>query len=227
MNSLIIGSTDSYPNTENLTDSDILKSNYKSGLPGWMQKIMAFFGLAMISPFLIFMFFLIKIESRGPVIYKQVRVGLYGRRFNFYKLRSMYLPSDPNYRDPSKLVSDRGGVCKKYKQDPRITKIGRIIRKLSIDELPQLFNVLKGDMLLVGPRPALCIETDVYDKKTMLRLDIQPGITGLWQVSGRADTTFEEQVDLDIRYIDERSWISDLIILFSTVPAVISGKGAY
>ena len=197
------------------------------GLPAALQRLLALMGLIALSPFFLFVYLLIKTESRGPAIYRQVRVGLNGRRFHFYKFRSMYLPTDPRYVDPSSLESDRDGVCKKYRNDPRITRIGRIIRKLSIDELPQLYNVVKGDMVLVGPRPALCCETDVYDQKAMQRLNVEPGITGLWQVSGRADTTFEEQVELDIRYIKERNWLSDFVILASTVPAVITGKGAY
>ena len=197
------------------------------GIPNALQRLAALVGLAMLSPILPLLIIAIKLESKGPVIYRQVRVGKHGRRFYFYKFRSMYTPEDPRYVDVEKLESDREGACKKFKNDPRITKIGRIIRKLSIDEIPQLYNVAKGDMLLIGPRPALINEVSIYSKNAMNRLNIEPGITGLWQVSGRADTTFEQQVSLDIKYIREKSFINDLVILFNTVPAVLSGKGAY
>lgn len=201
--------------------------HHTCGIPNALQRLAAFIGLALLSPILLLLIMAIKIESKGPVIYRQVRVGKHGRRFYFYKFRSMYTQEDPRYVDVEKLESDREGVCKKFKNDPRITKIGRIIRKLSIDEIPQLYNVAKGDMLLIGPRPALVNEVSVYSKNTMNRLNIEPGITGLWQVSGRADTTFEQQVSLDIKYIQEKSITNDLIILFNTIPAVLSGKGAY
>ena len=139
----------------------------------------------------------------------------------------MYMPSDPRYVDISRMKSDREGVAKKLFNDPRITKVGKIIRKLSIDELPQLLNVLRGDMVLIGPRPALPEEVEKYTLEQFRRLDAVPGLTGLWQVSGRADTTFEEQMSLDIRYVEERSLAMDLRILVATVPAVLLGKGAY
>ena len=144
-----------------------------------------------------------------------------------YKFRSMYMPDDPRYVDPAQLISDRDGVCNKFKKDPRITCVGRIIRKLSIDELPQLLNVLKGEMVLIGPRPALPQETDAYDWYMLERLNTKSGLTGLWQVSGRADTSFQEQIDLDLRYVRERSWLLDLKIMLATIPAVVTGKGAY
>jgi lipopolysaccharide/colanic/teichoic acid biosynthesis glycosyltransferase len=139
----------------------------------------------------------------------------------------MYLNTDAKYIDPSQLQSDREGACKKLFKDPRITPLGRIIRKLSIDELPQLWNVVKGDMVLIGPRPALIDEVAVYSTLAMHRLQVNPGLTGLWQVSGRADTTFDEQIALDLRYIHEQSLSLDLKILLYTLPAVAFGKGAY
>jgi len=129
--------------------------------------------------------------------------------------------------DVSKLKSDRDGVCNKFFNDPRVTRMGKFIRKYSIDELPQLINVVKGDMLLIGPRPALLIETDQYSMKARKRLATTPGLTGLWQVSGRANTTFEEQIELDLRYVSEKSWVCDMKILLATVPVVLFGKGAY
>lgn len=197
------------------------------GLPVWLQKLAAALLILMLSPLFLLVVAIIKIQSQGPAVFYQVRIGEHGRRFRFYKFRSMYVPEDPRYVDVSKLKSDRDGVCKKFKADPRITPIGKIIRKLSIDELPQLFNVLKGDMVLIGPRPALRGEVAAYDQRAMNRLNVAPGITGLWQVSGRADTTFDEQINLDVEYINKRSWWFDVRILLETVPAVVMGKGAY
>ena len=144
-----------------------------------------------------------------------------------YKFRSMYQMDDPKYIDPATMKSDRDGVCNKYYNDPRITKVGRVIRKLSIDELPQLINVLKGDMVLIGPRPALPQETERYQWYMLERFNAKSGLTGLWQVSGRADTTFEQQIELDIQYVRERSLWLDLKIILITVPTVLLGKGAY
>ncbi|KZY64002.1 multidrug MFS transporter [Oleiphilus sp. HI0071] len=197
------------------------------GLSPLLQRAIALVGLILISPVLLITALLIRLESPGSPIFTQTRVGLHGRRFAFYKFRSMRVASDPKYVDVSTIKSDRDGVCKKLFNDPRVTRIGKIIRKYSIDELPQLINVVKGDMLLIGPRPALVQETDIYSMTARQRLQILPGLTGLWQVSGRADTTFEEQVSLDIRYIKEQSWMKDIKILLSTVPVVLFGRGAY
>ncbi len=183
--------------------------------------------LLAISPLLLLTYAIIKLESRGPAVFFQTRVGENGMPFTLYKFRSMYLQDDPKYVDLSNVKSDRDGVCKKFFSDPRITRFGRIMRKLSIDELPQLWNIVKGDMLLVGPRPALPSEVSSYDYRAKQRLCVKPGLTGLWQVSGRADTTFEQQISLDLRYIREKSAFMDLRIIFLTVPAVITGKGAY
>lgn len=198
-----------------------------SGLPVLGQRLLALLGLVALCPLFLLLVIAIRLESKGAIIYSQIRVGGNGRRFQSYKFRSMYTKDDPRYTEPQVTESDREGVCKKYKKDPRITRVGSVIRKLSLDELPQLFNVLKGDMLLVGPRPALCCETDCYDEKAMRRLAVEAGMTGLWQVSGRADTTFEEQIDLDIEYIEKRSWLFDLKILVATIPAMLLAKGAY
>ncbi len=196
-------------------------------IPGGVQRFGALILLLALSPIMLLSYLAICAESRGPAIYTQTRVGLLGRRFRIYKFRSMYRPDDPRYVDTSNLASDREGVCKKLFKDPRITRVGKVIRKLSIDELPQLVNVLLGDMVLIGPRPALPEEVDEYSLRQFKRLDACPGLTGLWQVSGRADTSFEEQMNLDLRYVEERSLLLDLRILFATVPAVLSGKGAY
>ncbi|MEE2730631.1 MAG: sugar transferase [Pseudomonadota bacterium] len=199
----------------------------RAGFPVLLQKLAAAGALLLLSPLLLLLALLIRLESQGSPLYAQIRVGENGRRFKFYKFRSMYIPQDPRWVDVTQLASDRDGVCKKFKHDPRITDIGRFIRKFSIDELPQLLNVLKGDMVLIGPRPALCTETDRYNGQQMNRLDVKPGLTGLWQVSGRADTTFEQQVELDMYYIQHQSWWFDIKIVLQTIPAVLSSKGAY
>lgn len=201
-------------------------SKYK-GIPGGLQQLAALCLLIVLSPLLLLTFLVIRLESHGPVIFTQVRVGLMGERFKLYKFRSMYMQDDPHYEMPKASNSNRDGVCKKYFHDPRITPTGKRIRKLSIDELPQLFNVLKGEMMLVGPRPALPIEVDDYDLNNYRRLDAKPGLTGLWQVSGRANTSFEQQLGLDIEYVNTQSISLDCKILIATIPAVVSGDGAY
>ena len=201
--------------------------NKTYSLPFSLQRVAAFLLLIIFSPILLSAIIAIKLESRGNAIFSQVRVGEQGRRFKLYKLRSMYSINDPKYVDPTNLKSDRKGICQKFFNDPRITPVGRIIRKLSIDELPQLFNVLKGDMALIGPRPALIMEVDKYSMHMMKRLQTKPGLTGLWQISGRADTTFEEQIHLDVKYVQQQSFWLDLKIMLMTIPVVLTGRGAY
>lgn len=197
------------------------------GIPVILQQSAAALGLLVISPLLLLTMLFIRMESQGPVFFTQVRVGENGRRFHCYKFRSMFLKTDPKYREPEPSDSDREGVCKKYYNDPRITRIGKFIRKYSIDELPQLLNVLKGDMMLIGPRPHLTTEYENYDRNIMPRLYCKPGLTGLWQVNGRADTDFDQQLQFDKDYIQQQSIWLDIKILFATVPAVLGAKGAY
>ncbi|MFT5277490.1 MAG: exopolysaccharide production protein ExoY [Granulosicoccus sp.] len=197
------------------------------GIPMLIQRSVALVALIVVSPILLIILLLICIESKGNCFFSQDRIGKFGRHFRMYKFRSMYLKTDALYRDPDPTKSDRDGVCKKYKVDPRITKVGRFIRKYSIDELPQLFNIVTGDMALIGPRPALSIEVDAYPTSALSRLNGVPGLSGLWQVSGRANTDFETQVELDQRYLNQQSIWLDFYILFMTVPCIISAKGAY
>ncbi|MBA6350088.1 sugar transferase [Colwellia sp. BRX8-2] len=202
--------------------------NYQhKGIPVILQQSIALLALILISPVLLIVMILIKTESLGGALFSQTRVGENGRHFKMYKFRSMYLKSDPHFKEPDPSQSSREGVCKKYINDPRITKIGQFIRKYSIDELPQLFNIVRGDMCLVGPRPALSIETYEYDNFIQPRLFTKPGLTGLWQVSGRADTNFEEQLQLDKSYIKQQSFLMDCKIIALTIPAVLMAKGAY
>lgn len=197
------------------------------GLPVLLQKSIALFSLVLISPLLLAVTVLIMLTSKGSALFSQTRVGENGRHFKMYKFRSMYTKEDPRYREPNPEDSNRDGVCKKYINDPRITKIGKFIRKYSIDEVPQLFNVFTGDMCLVGPRPALAIETYEYDYVEQSRLFSKPGLTGLWQVSGRADTSFAEQLQLDKSYIKHQCIFNDCKIILLTIPAVIMARGAY
>ena len=170
---------------------------------------------------------LVKLTSPGPIIFSQVRVGKYGRHFKFYKFRSMYLDAEARKAELLKHNESADGVIFKMKHDPRITPVGRFIRKFSIDELPQLFNVLLGDMSLVGPRPPVPQEVAHYTLDERKRLNITPGITCLWQVSGRSELPFRQQMALDKEYIASRSAWKDFLILLKTIPAILTGRGAY
>ncbi len=178
--------------------------------------------------FICFLIFgpIIKLTSPGPVFFAQTRVGINGRRFKIYKFRSMY--QDAEKRKAELMENNEmSGLMFKMKDDPRITPIGRFLRKSSIDELPQFWNVLKGDMSLVGTRPPTVDEYEQYESYHMRRLSIRPGITGLWQVSGRSDITdFEDVVKLDLKYIDRWSILLDIRLIFATVGIVLFGKGA-
>jgi len=169
----------------------------------------------------------IYIESPGPVIFKQIRVGKDGSHFTFFKFRSMVMNAEKLKTELQNKNESKDGVIFKMKDDPRITKTGKIIRKFSIDELPQLFNVLIGDMSLVGPRPPVPKEVAEYTLEDRKRLHVIPGITCIWQVSGRSDIPFKEQVQLDKEYIKSKSFLKDIKLLFLTIPAVLTGKGAY
>lgn len=169
----------------------------------------------------------IRLESPGPALFKQTRVGRWGKIFTMYKFRSMYMDAEARKAELLAENEMSGGVTFKMQRDPRVTRIGRFIRKASIDELPQLWNVIKGDMSLVGPRPPVPAEVDEYSLSDRRRLEVTPGITCIWQVSGRSDIPFPEQVELDVRYIESQSLLTDLKLLWKTVPAVLFGRGAY
>jgi Undecaprenyl-phosphate galactose phosphotransferase WbaP len=173
---------------------------------------------------------LIKIDSPGPVFYRQTRIGRYGRKFHVYKFRTMAQNADEvfqRYLDNSPEFKAEWLATYKLKQDPRITHLGSILRKLSLDELPQLWNIIIGDMSLVGPRPIIDAEVEKYGKCFNLYLQVRPGLTGLWQVSGRNNTTYQRRVELDEYYIRNRSLKLDLQILWKTVFVVLSQEGAY
>jgi lipopolysaccharide/colanic/teichoic acid biosynthesis glycosyltransferase len=180
------------------------------------------------SPIFLITALAIKLDDGGPVLFKQIRVGAGGQLFEIWKFRSMVLNAD-QIKDEILEQNEHGdsGVTFKMKNDPRITKPGKWIRKLSIDEFPQFFNVVMGNMSLVGPRPPVPREVALYGARHLRRLRAKPGITCLWQIGGRADIDFEGQVRLDLEYIHSQGFWGDLMILIKTVPAVLLGKGAY
>src|SRR5262249_49182916 len=166
------------------------------------------------------------IEDGGSVFFSQTRVGKDGRLFKMYKVRSMCLNAEQKLKDLLAKNQHKEGITFKLKEDPRITRTGKWLRKFSLDELPQLFNVLIGDMSLVGPRPPVPREVSKYTLANRRRLAVKPGITCIWQISGRSEIDFSGQVKLDVEYIESQSFLLDLKILALTLPAVISGKGA-
>ena len=169
---------------------------------------------------------LIRLDSPGPVLFIQRRVGKDGREFSVFKFRSMF--TDAEQRLEILLgANERTGPVFKMREDPRVTRAGRLLRKSSFDELPQLLNILRGEMSLVGPRPALPREVALYSPEQRLRLSVTPGLTGLWQVSGRANLTFEQSMELDLEYIRRQSFGLNVVLLARTVPAVLTAHGAY
>ena len=191
-----------------------------------LDVVGALFGLILATPVIALAAILIKLDSEGSIFYKQVRLGLKQKPFVFYKLRSMH---DGAHASRHKILhlNEVDGPVFKMTNDPRITRVGRFIRKTSIDELPQLFNVLRGDMSLVGPRPPLAEEVAKYEPWQRRRLDVKPGVSCLWQISGRSTLGFDEWMRLDMEYIRRMSFKLDLQILVRTIPAVLSGRGAF
>lgn len=169
---------------------------------------------------------LVKLTSEGPVLFSQTRVGKGGQEFTCYKFRSMYTDAEVRLQELMPL-NELSGPVFKIKRDPRITPVGRWIRKLSLDELPQLFNVLKGEMSLVGPRPPVPREVFLYTEHQRQRLAVTPGLTCLWQISGRSEIGFDRWVELDLEYIESMSFWGDIGILLRTIPAVLTGRGAH
>ena len=181
--------------------------------------------LIILSPLFLLTILAIKLTSTGPVLFKQTRIGLFGRRFQMYKFRSMVNNAEEQIKD-LEYLNEMSGPIFKIKKDPRIIPLGRFLRRTSIDELPQLINVLKGEMSLVGPRPPLPDEVNKYELWQRKRLSVKPGLTCLWQINGRNKIDFEKWMELDIRYVDNWSFGMDLKILFKTIPVVLLGIGA-
>lgn len=185
-------------------------------------------GVIVFSPIMLITAIAIKIDSPGPVIFKQVRVGQNGRNFKIYKFRSMYIDAEERKKELMAQNEIEGGVMFKMKDDPRITKVGKFIRKCSIDELPQFFNVVMGSMSLVGTRPPTLDEVEKYKRNQWRRISIKPGITGMWQVNGRSNIqNFDQIVEMDVEYIDNWSLMLDFKIMLKTVLVLLKHKGAY
>ncbi|MEJ5250510.1 MAG: exopolysaccharide biosynthesis polyprenyl glycosylphosphotransferase [Chthonomonadetes bacterium] len=182
--------------------------------------------LILLAPLMLLIAIAIKLDSPGPVLFRQVRIGRGGKPFWFFKFRSMVKNAEQMKRELITKNEVRGGPVFKMRNDPRVTRVGRFLRRYSLDELPQLIHVLHGEMSLVGPRPPLPSEVASYGEWEMRRLSVLPGLTCLWQISGRSDIGFREWVELDHIYLDTMSFWTDLKILLFTVPAVITGKGA-
>jgi exopolysaccharide biosynthesis polyprenyl glycosylphosphotransferase len=183
--------------------------------------------LLVLSPIFIILALLIHFDSKGSIFFSQNRIGKQGKEFRFWKFRSMYVDAEQRKAALMKNNEMPDGVLFKMKNDPRITRVGRFIRKYSMDELPQLWNVFIGDMSLVGPRPPLPNEVAQYTPYQRQRLEVTPGITCIWQVSGRSDIPFQEQVKMDLEYIENQSFCYDIELLLKTVPAVLKARGAY
>ena len=182
--------------------------------------------LLVLSPIFLVIAIAVWVEDGGPVFFAQTRVGQDGHHFKMYKVRSMCQNAEERLRDLLGHNQHRDGVTFKLKDDPRITRVGRWLRKFSLDELPQFFNVFIGDMSLVGPRPPVPREVALYSPSDRRRLAVKPGITCIWQISGRSEIDFSGQVQLDVDYIETQNFWMDLKILARTIPAVLSGKGA-
>ncbi|MEM7431060.1 MAG: WecB/TagA/CpsF family glycosyltransferase [Pseudomonadota bacterium] len=192
-----------------------------------LDVVVAGGALIALSPLLLMTAALIRLESAGPILFKQQRVGRRGKPFGMLKFRSMYIDAEARLAELQVHNESAGGVLFKMRHDPRVTRVGRFIRRFSIDELPQIINVLRGEMAIVGPRPALPSEVENYSAADRKRLQTKPGLTCLWQIGGRSDLSFEQQIELDREYLKRQSVTTDLEIIAKTVPAVIGGKGAY
>jgi len=197
---------------------------------GWAKRtfdvLVAGVLVVLLSPLLLLVAIVTRVQDGGPAFYRQRRVGANGAEFEMIKFRSMVVDAEARLAELT-TANEQDAVLFKIREDPRITRVGRFIRKFSIDELPQLFNVLRGEMSLVGPRPPLVNEYEQYEQDTHRRLLVRPGMTGLWQVSGRSDLPWSEAVRLDLYYVDNWSMVIDLVIMIKTVKAVLFSRGAY
>ncbi len=182
--------------------------------------------MLLLLPLLVLVALLIRLDSPGPVLFVQTRVAKHGNLFPVFKFRSMFLNAEKRL-DSVLASNERSGPVFKMRQDPRVTRVGRMLRRCSLDEVPQLLNILQGQMSLVGPRPALPREVALYTPEQQGRLSVMPGLTGLWQVSGRATLSFEASVALDLEYVRRQSVGLNIMLILRTVPAVLTGHGAY
>jgi len=196
-------------------------------LKGGTDRLAALLVLLLASPLLLGLALGVRLTSRGGALFRQTRVGVDGRTFTMYKFRSMYADAEARLAGLQALNESSDGLLFKMRDDPRITRIGTWLRRFSLDEVPQLLNVVKGDMSLVGPRPPLPREVAQYGADVRRRLLVRPGLTGLWQISGRSDLSWEESVRLDLHYVENWSLALDLMIIWKTVFAVLRRQGAY
>lgn len=191
-----------------------------------IDVVCSFLGVLVLSPLFIIIAIIIKTTSKGPVFFSQKRVGKNGKEFDMYKFRSMVVNAE-DLKEKLAAQNEMSGPMFKMKDDPRVTKVGKVIRKTSIDELPQLWNVFKGDMSLVGPRPSLPKEVAQFEEWMYKRLEVKPGLTCYWQVSGRNNIDFEDWMKLDCRYVDERNLWIDIKLIFKTVFVLFGDKNAH
>ncbi len=203
-----------------------IKISFYEVIKRLIDVVCSFIGIILLIPLFIIIAIIIKTTSKGPVFFSQKRVGRYGKTFNIYKFRSMVVNAE-ELKEKLEKQNEMSGPMFKMKDDPRITKVGKFIRKTSIDELPQLWNVLKGDMSLVGPRPSLPKEVAQFENWMNKRLDVKPGLTCYWQVSGRNNIDFEDWMKLDIKYVNERSTWIDIKLIFKTVFVLFGDKNAH
>jgi undecaprenyl-phosphate galactose phosphotransferase len=221
-------------NTEKYIDVPVIdvSTHYNNTVTLAMKRvtdiILSIFAVAVLLPFLVIIAILIKLSSPGPILFNQIRIGKYGREFKFYKFRSMKISDESDEERVKQMITFMKDetLKKKIINEKRVTWIGKLIRKTSLDELPQLFNVIKGDMSLVGPRPCLPYEYENYDEWQKRRVNIIPGCTGVWQVWGRSSVSFKESVVLDLYYMNNMSPWFDLQLLFQTIPAILTARGA-
>lgn len=204
---------------------DVRKKSYLAFKRGF-DVVSSLCGLVILSPVFLATVIAIKAEDKGPAVFSQYRIGKDGIPFKMYKFRSMCMNAEEKLEKLAEMNEADGPVFK-IKDDPRITKVGKFIRKYSIDELMQLVNVLKGDMSVVGPRPALPNEVAEYNDFALQRLQVKPGLSCYWQISGRSNLDFEEWMKLDVKYINDISFLTDMKIILLTIPAVLKGDGAY
>ena len=211
-----------------ITYHTVSLNTYEQVIKRLMDIAAGLVGCIAFSPIMLITAIAIKLDSPGPILFKQTRVGQNGRHFKIYKFRSMYIDAEERKKELMAQNEIEGGVMFKMKDDPRITKVGKVIRKLSIDELPQFFNILGGSMSLVGTRPPTMDEVEKYERSHWRRISIKPGLTGMWQVSGRSNiTNFDEIVELDVEYIDNWSILLDIQIIFKTVLVLVKHEDAY
>lgn len=214
------------------------KNWWESFAKRFLDMIVSIFVLVLGFPFFLAIALLIKLTSKGPVLFRQRRIGENGRQFSFYKFRTMRVDADDSLHRKftqdfikgqmlHSMLDGNGATLYKLTRDPRITPVGSFLRRSSLDELPQFINILRGEMTLVGPRPPVLYEYDCYEDWHKLRLKVKPGLTGLWQVSGRSSVPFHEMVMLDLYYIENWSLTMDLKIMLQTIPVMLAGTGAY